>query len=117
MVSFCLPKRVDTRSRQAIISHEALFHVNAMAWEEGQKALTTEPYEILDSVFVSFERLMRFDFVEKFDTNLEEIRDSLKACENLNFHILEDGIQVDNPPEIETDDDDDDSDYSCDNDD
>ena len=87
-----------------------------MAWEEGQKALTTEPYEILDSVFVSFERLMRFDFVEKFDTNLEEIRDSLKACENLNFHVLEDGIQVDNPPEIETDDDDDDSDYSCDND-
>ena len=113
VVSFCLPKRVDTRSRREILSHEALFHANAMAWETGQKALTTEPYEIMDSVFVSFERLMQFDFVKKFETNIEEIKDALKTCEHFNFHVLEEGIQIDNPPESDTYDED--ADYSCDN--
>ena len=73
-----------------------------MAWETGQKALTTEPYEELDSVFVSFERLLQFDFVKKFETNIDEIKDALKTCEYFNFHVLEDGIQIDNPPESDT---------------
>ena len=84
-----------------------------MAWETGQKALTTEPYEILDSVFVSFEKLLQFDFVKKFETNLEEIKYALKTCENVNFHVLEEGIQIDNPPESDTYDED--GDYFSDN--
>ena len=101
IVSNCLPKRVDTRSRPEKISQEAIFHANAIAWSEAQKALSTEPYEEVDSVFVSFERLMQFDFVEKFETNLEEVEVALKAVDDVNIKVLEDGVEISNLTQVE----------------
>ena len=101
IVSNCLPKRVDTRSRPEKISQEAIFHANAIAWSEAQKALSTEPYEEVDSVFVSFERLMQFDFVEKFETNLEEVEVALKAVDDVNIKVLEDGLEISNLTQVE----------------
>ena len=101
IVSNCLPKRVDTRSRPEKISQEVIFHANAIAWSEAQKALSTEPYEEVDSVFVSFERLMQFDFVEKFETNLEEVEVALKAVDDVNIKVLEDGLEISNLTQVE----------------
>ena len=101
IVSNCLPKRVDTRSRPEKISQEVIFHANAIAWSEAQKALSTEPYEEVDSVFVSFERLMQFAFVEKFETNLEEIEVALKAVDDVNIKVLEDGLEISNLTQVE----------------
>ena len=101
IVSNCLPKRVDTRSRPEKISQEVIFHANAIAWSEAQKALSTEPYEEVYSVFVSFERLMQFDFVEKFETNLEEVEVALKAVDDVNIKVLEDGLEISNLTQVE----------------
>ena len=67
-----------------------------LAWDEAQKALTTEPYEEVDSVYVPYERILQFDSVKKLETNRDEIRVSLKHCDEDNFLILEDGLQISN---------------------
>ena len=110
IVSNCLPKRVDTRSRPEKIAQEALFHANAIAWSEAQNALSIEPYEELDSVFVSFEKIMQFDFVDKFETNLKEVEVALKTVDDVNIKLLEDGLEINILTQDESNDEDSDED-------
>ena len=45
---------------------------------------------------------MQFDFVEKYETNLEEIKIALKALDDDNIKILEDGLEISNLAQVES---------------
>lgn len=44
---------------------------------------------------------MQFDFVEKFETNLEEVEVALKAVDDVNIKVLEDGLEISNLTQVE----------------
>ena len=45
---------------------------------------------------------MQFDFVEKFETNLEEVEVALKAIDDENIKVLEDGLEISNLTQVES---------------
>ena len=61
-------------------------------------------------MFVSFERIMQFDFVEKFETNLKEVEVALKTVDDVNIKVLEDGLEINILTQDESNDEDSDED-------
>ena len=74
---------MDDRSRGEKIMSEVLYYAEELARTKKMLAMTTEPFEDLNEVFVTYEEILQFDPVQNLETNGEEIFEVLrKQTEN-----------------------------------
>ena len=83
VINYLLPRKMDDRSRGEKIMSEVLYYAEELARTKKMLAMTTEPFEDLNEVFVTYEEILQFDPVKNLDTNAEEIFEVLwKQTEN-----------------------------------